>query len=333
MGLARFVLFAVSVLAFGLLSGSEAETDSSSVLAQGQPPCTVTVKPGEYIQKAIEEAAEGAVICMEEGTWRESLLIYKGLTIWGTGPDKTIINGLVWIGHLAAQVALGEIRINGSLIVYTDLPVQLALQEVQVSATYALGVAFIGPGVLNLVGTSISGGGWGLTIYGRATVNVVDSHISDAKLASILILSGDVYLSLTNARVTGNGMVGISIGIAEQKSRLSLVDSIISDNGRRGLCIGGSTNVEIIRSTVENNGTNQEICTLDICPGIVVSDQSETTINDSRILNNNDWGLAAYLTKCGYPENRFTGKVTIDDKTVIEGNNKAGKHQGEICLP
>jgi multisubunit Na+/H+ antiporter MnhB subunit len=324
----RYGLAAAVAIALGLLSIA----GLSVPWAQGQSSCTVTVKSGESIQKAIDTAKAGAVLCLEQGTWNEGLLIYKGLTILGAGLEKTVINGLVWVGHLAAQVALQGVQINGSLIVLTDLPVQLALQEVQVSSRHANSVLFIGPGVLSLVSASISGGAFGLTIYGQVTANIVDSQIADAALRGILVLSDDVHLSVINSRVV-RSQVGISIGMAEQKSRLSLVDSIISDNGWRGLLIGGSSKAEIIRSTVENNGTDQEICALAICPGIEVSEESETTIIESKILNNTDWGLAAYLAKCGYSEDRFTGKVTIDDKTVIEGNNKAGKYQGEVCLP
>ncbi len=295
----KLTLFAVSVLALGLLSGSE-------LTAHSQPGCTVTVQPSGSIQKAINEAPAGAVICLEQGTWHESVFIYKELTIVGVGPEKTIIDGSVWVYQPAAQVTL---------------------QGVQISDLW-----IIGPGSLSLVSSSIAARGFGLVIYGQVTVNIVNSQIAGASLGGIAVLSEGVQLSLINSRVVRN-WVGISIGLAQQKSHLSLVDSIISDNGWRGLIIGGSTQAEIMRSTIENNGTNKQTCTVSICPGIEVIDQSKTTIVESKILNNADWGLAAHLKKCGYTEDRFTGKVIIDEKTVIEGNNKAGKHQGEVCLP
>jgi hypothetical protein len=35
--------------------------------------CTVTVQPGESIQKAIDAAQEGAIICLTEGIWEEGI--------------------------------------------------------------------------------------------------------------------------------------------------------------------------------------------------------------------------------------------------------------------
>jgi hypothetical protein len=86
----RTILIAVLVLglAVALLSlGTSSGT-------QDQLPCTVTVQAGESIQAAIDKAEEGAVICLAEGTWEENLVIGKGLTLRGLGPEKSVIKGV-----------------------------------------------------------------------------------------------------------------------------------------------------------------------------------------------------------------------------------------------
>ena len=71
--------------------------------AQAERSCTVTLQPGQSIQRAIDRAAEGDVICLAEGTWRESIKIEKSLTLRGQGQEKTIIKGkevgypVIWI--------------------------------------------------------------------------------------------------------------------------------------------------------------------------------------------------------------------------------------------
>jgi parallel beta-helix repeat protein len=61
--------------------------------AQGQPDCTVTVQPGQPIQQAIDEAKEGAVICLAAGTWGENIEIRKSVTLRGAGRKQTKIKG------------------------------------------------------------------------------------------------------------------------------------------------------------------------------------------------------------------------------------------------
>jgi sugar/nucleoside kinase (ribokinase family) len=63
-----------------------------------------------------------------------------------------------------------------------------------------------------------------------------------------------------------------------------------------------------------------------------------------------DWGVAAYLKKCGYNMDHFysTGEVTFQGTNVIEGNDTSGNHMvegnpgnhpfkdlpdGQVCLP
>lgn len=82
-----------SAAALALVLGLLGLLNSSEPVAHGQPPCTVTVQPGQSIQKAIDEAKEGAVICLESGTWNENLTVKKSLTLRGAGHDLTILDG------------------------------------------------------------------------------------------------------------------------------------------------------------------------------------------------------------------------------------------------
>jgi nitrous oxidase accessory protein NosD len=84
MSLKTILLVGLFVAAFGLL-GRDAPRAQD---------CSVTVQPGQTIRSAIAQASVGAVICLSAGTWEENLLINKGLTLRGAGPDQTLIQGV-----------------------------------------------------------------------------------------------------------------------------------------------------------------------------------------------------------------------------------------------
>ncbi|GEM_PF-6492443 len=52
---------------------------------------TKTIQPGQSIQRAVDEAPEGALITLAEGQWHEQLHIRKHLTLRGAGAGKSII--------------------------------------------------------------------------------------------------------------------------------------------------------------------------------------------------------------------------------------------------
>jgi hypothetical protein len=60
--------------------------------AAPNPPCTVHVVAPNSIQDAIDAAAPGATVCVDEGVYAENLLINKdGITLMGAGPQKTVL--------------------------------------------------------------------------------------------------------------------------------------------------------------------------------------------------------------------------------------------------
>ena len=61
------------------------------VRAADAPPPKVQVEAGESIQNAIDAAADGSIITIAQGTYRERLTVGKPITLRGAGWDKTII--------------------------------------------------------------------------------------------------------------------------------------------------------------------------------------------------------------------------------------------------
>jgi len=61
------------------------------------PPCTTTLQAGQSLQQALDQAQEGAVICLEAGTYAvsSSFAIRKGLSLVGLGarPEEVVLRG------------------------------------------------------------------------------------------------------------------------------------------------------------------------------------------------------------------------------------------------
>lgn len=299
----------------------------TSAAMQPQPGCTVTLKPADSIQKAIEEAAPGAVICLEEGTWDDGLPIWKDITIRGAGPNKTIIRSSAMVG---AELPISVV-IQGLSIAHVVVqgPSRVTLQHAHILTD---GVYIIGNATVDLLRVTILPSGFGLILFGQATVTLTDSQVIGAKLGGIAVLGGGAKLSLVNSRVLDNS-IGISAGVGEASMHITLERSVIAGNGWGGLLVGGLANIEIRESTIEDNGTNPRICGVTVCPGIEVGDQAKVVISNSRIAGNWDWGITAILRKCGYERDEFNGTVVFEGESTITGNNRSGRFTGEVCLP
>ncbi len=80
-------------------------------------PCDAIIYDGQSIQTAIDEASPGHTICVGNGTYNQSLLIDKPLTLQGAGANQTIINGSSLTGGTKIKIeAYGDLTIDGFTI-------------------------------------------------------------------------------------------------------------------------------------------------------------------------------------------------------------------------
>ena len=342
MRLARFVLFSVVVVAFGLLRGPE---ESSSALAQDQLSCTVTVQPGESIQRAIEQAAEGAVICLAPGRWEENLVITKSLTLRGTGKEPKE----VWIvgtkeGHPVMRIeSEREIEVQlENLAVAEAKGWKCAVESPQwicPDGLQALGKAkvlikdmqvsnnrdglFVGDSATVSLGHSqVSNTGIGLAVGDSATVSLSHSQVSDNGIG--VGLRGSAQVSLSHSTVSNNWFIGLAAEIGS--ATVTLQNSIVSGNGR-GLVVGDSTTVRIEGSEISGNEGH----------GIFLQDKAVAEIWGNRILNNGGYGIVLYWEGCvdaDYKADfKFAGQVMGEGNTIPGKEEPDGNKQGDLCPP
>ncbi len=320
--LARLALFSVVVVAFGLLRGSG---ESSSALAQGQLACTVTVQPEESIQKAIDQAPEGAVICLAPGRWEENLAIQKSLTLRGTGKEPKE----VWIvgakeGHPVVRIeSQGEIEVvienltaaeaKGSYCA-TYEPQRICPDGLQV-----LGKAKV---LIKDVQVSDNKEGVGLRVWGPAQVILSHSQISNNSYGWWVQDSAQVSLSYSQISNNGWGWW------VQDSAQVSLTYSMVSGHERLGFFVVDSATVILSHSQVSDSGI-----------GVVVRYSAQLSLSHSTISNNWFIGLAADIGSAtvtlqnSIVSGNGRGLVVGDSTTVrIEGSEISGNEGHGIFL-
>jgi len=185
-------------------------------------------------------------------------------------------------------------------------------------------------------------------IGSSAEVTISKARILENSGRGIRIGSSGPLISvlIVESLISGNGWGGIYASTTETGGDISVSirQTEISGNEGDGLVmgafLGGSVTMEVRNVAILGNGTRpqcqkHEWFFTDMCNGITVGGEgaNRMIIADSVIRGNTDWGVAAFLEKCGYDEDDFSGEVVFEGANVIEGNNTAGNHKGEVCLP
>jgi len=306
--IAGFIVLAIVLLA-----------PRSSVLAKQT--YQVTVREGMSIQAAISLAAPGAVVCVEEGTWYENIVITKSLTLRGMGSsEKTFI--------MAANRAAPVIRVEG------DQTVEVTIDGITVSWG-PIGIAAVDAARMTITNATILHCGCGIAFAGSAHGSVLNSSVSTCETYGIYVVnSAEAHIhatevtdnggwfavrmedsavaALTGSRIIGNCYTGVSVG---NRARVNIQDTIIEDNGKDGVAIGGSANATVIRSTVTRNKWR----------GIALGDSVHATLIDNRIVANGMYGVFLYERPCTDTDLIFSGYLTgranvITDWEEPEGN-------------
>jgi parallel beta-helix repeat protein len=214
----RAILLVILGLAVGLFSlGS-----SSGMGAGDQLPCTVIVQPGESIQAAIDAAEEGAVICLAEGTWEENLVIGKGLTLRGLGPEKSVIKG----------VKEGE----PVILITSDAEIEVTVEGLIIAEAKGERCAAALLRCLN-----------GLSLGGKVKATISGNTISGNKYDGISMWAS------AQATISGNTISGNWVGISMRDSAQTAIEgNIISRNGD-GIYMLDSAQANISGNTISGN--------------------------------------------------------------------------------
>lgn len=299
--------------------------------AQAQE-CTVTVQPGESIQAAIDQAQEGAVICLSAGIWEENLKIEKkSLVLRGAGAEETVIDGVeegypvVWImGPEEAQTAsvkVERLSITGAkgwcadwdkgVCAYGMLiqgATRVEITDSTISENWGEGIWLRGSSQAEITRSTISGNlGDGIELSDLSQAEITGSTISENSGDGIEV-SGSSLVEITSSIIFKNEWAGVLLGDSAQAE---ITDSIISGNlGRDSIKLWDLARVKIMGSTIsENRG------------GISLRGSARIVIIDSAISKNIEAGVILF----GSARAEITGSIISENwgGIMLEGSARA----------
>lgn len=240
-----------------------------TVCPEGPPTCQFG-----KIQAAIDAASEGSIILINPGEYTEELKITKSLTLWGAGPEQTIVKGVwqtaspVTLSILAPPRERTQIMVKG-----------LTLQASQEKSSYAVALLVGGSAPdqllqlqLNLWQNHISGvqGIYvGALFAGAIQLNLWENTITSS-LAGIVsralgqlqfFMQGNtiqmqggtgLYLFNAQASLVGERIEGATTGVILHHGQASIQESVIRGNGIGILLEGGSV-LDLSKSDLTGN--------------------------------------------------------------------------------
>lgn len=265
----RYPILAVLVLV-ALFCLEISSTIQDVVLAQDESECTVTVQPGESIQATIDEAEEGAVICLAEGTWEENVKITKSLNLRGQGPEVSVIRAsehgqpVVRIstpnGATPTDVVVGELRLTGAAAVsllslwsrgvLVQDSARATISECTVSV-HGTGIFLSGSARATITGGAVSTSGVGIQLRDSSEAMISKCTVSAEDQG---ILFADSAQATISECTVSAGFAGYGTAIRlEDSSQATVSGSTISGHLGHGIAVEGSAQATISGNLISEN--------------------------------------------------------------------------------
>lgn len=272
------VFFALGLL----LSVGAGLTDS----IDQQSDCTVMVTPEQSIQKAIDEAKEGAVICLAAGTWEENIEINKELTLRGAGRGRTVIRGKSGDKSVVIEIM-------------SDLEIRVGIESLTAKGGFTNGVWIGDKAKVTITNSQLSENWSGIGIGRSAEATIIDSQLSHNYYG--IYIRSSAQVTIADSQLSDNEESGIVIGDSAQ---VTIAYSQISYNGLLGIWMLDSAQATIANSTLSGNivgismeaGAQQAIIINSqlLGNGISIGGSAQATIINSQLLNSKYDGISIF---------------------------------------
>lgn len=309
-------------------------------------PAALTAVPDRQLIVSTIAEAQGALLdgVTLTGSRGDGALLYGQTTFQNAQISKHADDGVEIAGSAVVQMIQTAVFDNGDDGIFLSERAQLTLTNSMISSNKGDGIEARDFTRVKLQNTQVFNNmARGLDIRIAAQLDVSGSQIVGNK-ADGMVLRDSVQAHLEAAQILKNGADGL---LVTDKARATIADSTISANGSHGGEVSGMATIEVRRSTIENNGTPESCMRADtLCTGLVLIGDAQARLMDSVVRTNTDWGIMAWLKRCGAPFDFFNGQVTFAGTNTLESNNRSGNHKGnpgthpfanlpdgQVCLP
>ncbi len=195
---------------------------SAATCADAEPvSCSITVRPGESIQEAIDEVEAGAVICLAEGEWVERLTIDKALTLRAEQDGLSSIQGdeegvpVILVhspGEEESVVRLVGLSLTGSSGWGSDGVrvtgnAQVTIERSTIEGSWCGVFGWASANIL-VVNTIVKGNDYGVWVRDSARV-LVDNSVVEGNRWDGILARDSAYLSVEQSQIVGNGRYGV----------------------------------------------------------------------------------------------------------------------------
>lgn len=268
------------------------------------------------LQTAIDAARDGDTVTIAPSVCTENLVITKSLTLEGAGMEQTVLRGSKPGFPVVFVQSEQPITVTLKNLTLADAPkASNNPQHGKECATFypellcPSGLQARGAARVTLDSVRIARNPWvGVYVLDAAQVSGHSSEIIENGWG--VYVSPDASVELRDSRVERSRENGHEIwGTA------SIVRTLIRASGRSGVESVGT--VKIFESEiVQNRGS-----------GVLLVGASQTELIANVIAQNELWGVAAQLRKCGYLSDNFRGSAVLDQNRIFSNR------LGTVCLP
>lgn len=265
----------------------------------------IWVEPGSSIQVQIDAAPPGSTVCLPEGTWTESIVIDKPLTLRGQGSELTtlqaglditapvlwvkgsrtsafsvMVEGLTLLGRTPGwyfERSVNEgMMVNGMVqVVLHDCTIQEALHgillmgnsQTLVSSTRILGRQVLGR---RLRGT-------GITLLGRAQASVVESTIA-------WVADGIAAENMAQVTVHNSVIKHTAFGVDIRDYAQALITHTHITDSEDGIVVSDRAHAQIHHCTIVRNKI-----------GVVLLNHSAAVLTNNLIAESSVYGVLLAL--------------------------------------
>jgi parallel beta-helix repeat protein len=297
------------------------------------------VNPGESIQTAVDNANAGDTIIVKTGTYTESIIVYKRLTIQSeTGADSTIVHAVN--SHI--------FNITADYVNITGFTIEDIIANNTVKNNGASGISLMGSNKNIVANNTAKYNGKNGIILGYSN----DNRITDNDASNNINFNGIVLTSSSNNKIrnniaTSNHFNGI--GLWKSSDENIIANNTAEYNGKYGILLKYSNDNKIIaNNTAKHNGNSGIIlmysndneirnntANSNHYNGILLNNSNNNRITDNDASNTVNWDGISLSSSCNNEvrnnvanSNNYNGIVLwISSDRNIVANNTA-KHNG-----